>query len=126
MTIEELYKMAIRKFGAEAQERQAVEECAELITAISHKQRDREHNIEEEIADVEIMLEQLKIINNCHDKVKSIKSFKIKRLYNRVFNVRSDTEWVKQLTYGTMTTTGGSIVWFGVYTGKHEWSNNNG
>ena len=92
MTIEELYKMAIRKFGAEAQERQAVEECAELIIAISHKQRGREHNIEEEIADVEIMLEQLKIINNCHDKVKSIKSFKIKRLYKRIFNIRSDTE----------------------------------
>ena len=89
MTIDELYKMAIRKYGAEAQERQAIEECAELITAISHKQRDREHNIEEEIADVEIMLEQLKIINNCHDKVKSIKSFKIKRLYKRIFNIRS-------------------------------------
>ena len=92
MTIDELYKMAIRKYGAEAQERQAIEECAELIIAISHKQRDREHNIEEEIADVEIMLEQLKIINNCHDKVKSIKSFKIKRLYKRIFNIRSDTE----------------------------------
>ena len=23
--------------------------------------------------------------------------------------------------YGTMTTTGGSVVWFGVYTGKHDW-----
>ena len=23
--------------------------------------------------------------------------------------------------YGTMTTTGGSLVWFGVYTGKHDW-----
>ena len=23
--------------------------------------------------------------------------------------------------YGTMTTTGGSFVWFGVYTGKHDW-----
>ena len=62
----------------------------ELITAISHKQRDREHNIEEEIADVEIMLEQLKIINECHEKVASIKALKIKRLYERVFNIRGD------------------------------------
>ena len=23
--------------------------------------------------------------------------------------------------YGIMTTTGGSLVWFGVYTGKHDW-----
>ena len=28
--------------------------------------------------------------------------------------------------YGIMTTTGGSVIWFGTYTGKHEWSNNNG
>ena len=27
--------------------------------------------------------------------------------------------------YGIMTTTGGSIIWFGTYTGKHEWRNNN-
>lgn len=27
--------------------------------------------------------------------------------------------------YGTMTTTSGSVEWFGVYTGKHEWSNDN-
>ena len=90
MTTEELYRTAIRRYGAEAQERQAVEECAELITAISHRQRGREHNIEEEIADVEIMLEQLKIIHCCKDKVKSIKEFKIKRLYQRVFNIRGD------------------------------------
>lgn len=88
MTTEELYRTAIRRYGAEAQERQAVEECAELITAISHKQRDREHNIEEEIADVEIMLEQLKIIHCCKDKVASIKSLKLKRLYERVFNIK--------------------------------------
>ena len=87
MTTEELYRTAIRRYGAEAQERQAVEECAELITAISHKQRDREHNIEEEIADVEIMLEQLKIINNCREEVAKIHKQKIKRLYNCVFDM---------------------------------------
>jgi NTP pyrophosphatase (non-canonical NTP hydrolase) len=92
MTIEELYKTAIRRYGAETQENQAIEECAELITAINHKHRGREHNIAEEIADVEIMLEQLKIINDCRETVESIKALKIKRLYQRVFNVRGDTE----------------------------------
>lgn len=28
--------------------------------------------------------------------------------------------------YETMTTTSGSVVWFGTYTGKHEWSYSNG
>jgi hypothetical protein len=60
--------------------------------AISHKQRGREHNIEEEIADVEIMLEQLKMINDCHERVESIKAIKIKRLYHRIFNIREDVE----------------------------------
>ena len=88
----QIFKRAIAIYGSEAQERQAVEECAELIQAINHKHRGREHNIEEEIADVEIMLEQLKIINNCHEKVKSIKEFKIKRLYQRVFSLRTGME----------------------------------
>ena len=92
MTDNDILKLAIQKFGSMAQERKAVKECSELIQAISHKQRGREHNIDEEIADVEIMLEQLKIINNCHDKVKNIKALKIKRLYNRIFNIRSDTK----------------------------------
>ena len=88
MTDIEIYKKAIATYGAKAQENQAIEECAELITAINHKHRGREHNIEEEIADVEIMLEQLKIINNCHEKVKSIKVMKLKRLYKRIFNIK--------------------------------------
>ena len=80
----EIYKAAIQTFGAEAQERVAIEECAELITAINHKHRGREHNIPEEIADVEIMLEQLKIINNCHATTAQIKAQKIHRLYDRI------------------------------------------
>lgn len=88
MEEEIIFKRAIATYGSEAQERQAIEECAELIQAISHKHRGREHNIAEEIADVEIMLEQLKIINDCHDKVQNIKAMKIKRLYQRVFSIR--------------------------------------
>ena len=40
---------------------------------------------------------------------------------NKMPNKLTDYEEV----YGTMTTTGGSAVWFGVYTGKHDWSNDN-
>lgn len=82
----EVMKAAIRYYGEAAQEEVAMEELAELITAISHKHRGREHNIAEEIADVEIMCEQLKIINNCASEVKEIRQQKIKRLYNKVFD----------------------------------------
>jgi NTP pyrophosphatase (non-canonical NTP hydrolase) len=80
----ELLEFVIQKFGATEQENLAIEECSELIQAISHKHRGREHNIPEEIADVEIMLDQLKIINNCFNEVKRMKEFKIERLSDRL------------------------------------------
>ena len=61
-----------------------IEECAELIQAINKKHRGRAHNISEEIADVEIYLEQLKIINNCADEVERYKTAKMKRLKERI------------------------------------------
>lgn len=82
----EILKTAISCFGEEAQENQTIEECAELIQAISHKHRGRDHNIAEEIADVSIMLEQLKIINDCHTEVDRIYKEKIERLFERVFD----------------------------------------
>lgn len=77
---EDIFTRAITKYGAEAQEGVAQEECAELIQAISKKHRGKQHNIVEEIADVEIMLEQLKIINGCENEVKEIRKQKIRRL----------------------------------------------
>ena len=87
MNENEILTAAIKTFGEKHQERVAIEECAELITAISHKHRGREHNIAEEIADVEIMLEQLKIINNCSEEVAKIHKQKIERLFNRIFDM---------------------------------------
>ena len=61
-----MYEKVIEKYGVEHQSRQAMEECAELIQAINKILRyptpaARAHLIEE-IADVEIMIEQLKEI----------------------------------------------------------------
>ena len=83
----EILTTAIRTFGEKSQESVAMEECAELICAISHKHRGREHNISEEIADVEIMLEQLKIINGCYKEVEEIHKQKIERLYHKVYDM---------------------------------------
>ena len=77
---EDIFTKAITKYGAEAQEGVAQEECAELIQAISKKHRGKQHSTVEEIADVEIMLKQLKIINGCENEVKEIRKQKIRRL----------------------------------------------
>ena len=77
---ETVFLKAIARYGAEEQEGVAQEECAELIQAISKKHRGKPHNIAEEIADVEIMLEQLKIINGCENEVKELRKQKISRL----------------------------------------------
>lgn len=63
---EEIYKDAIRKWGMEAQIIIAMEECAELIVSLSKVLRygfsDTHEAVIEELADVEIMLEQMQII----------------------------------------------------------------
>ena len=84
MTNEQVYELAIRTHGSFEQEHVAIEECSELIQAISHKHRGREHNIPEEIADVEICIEQLKMINECGKEVERIKVDKIQRLYDTI------------------------------------------
>ena len=80
----ELYQRAIDVYGRKHQEVIAIEECSELIQAITHKHRGRKDNITEEIADVEIMLEQLKIINDCTEAVEEMKAYKRERLLKRL------------------------------------------
>ena len=80
----EILKEAINIYGIENQENMCIEECAELIQAINKKHRGLKHNIPEEIADVEIMLEQLKIINRCRARVEEIKQKKLQRLSREV------------------------------------------
>ena len=85
----ELLKKLISVNGDEYQEKVAIEECSELIQAICHKHRGREHNIAEEIADVEIMLEQLKIINNCRDEVNDFKEIKLLRIKHKAASAKN-------------------------------------
>ena len=73
---------AVNNFGKNAQMIVAIEECSELqkeITKIIRNKGNLE-NLAEEIADVEIMLEQLKLIFTLHDKVVTKKGEKIERL----------------------------------------------
>lgn len=79
-----ILKATIHKYGAENQENMCIEECAELIHAINKKHRGKPHNIAEEIADVEIVLEQVKMINGCYGEVDEIKKQKLARLSDSI------------------------------------------
>lgn len=67
----------VKGFGGKAQVSKSIEELAELIVALSKQDED---NIIEEIADVEIMIAQLKIIFDINvKKLQEIKEYKIIR-----------------------------------------------
>lgn len=87
MDIKAICKQAVEKYGNNAQMDMVIEECSELIQAISKNKRGKNNrqNIAEEIADVEIMLEQLKIIMDiCNTEVEIWKQFKINRLSEKL------------------------------------------
>ena len=87
-------------YGYEAQSNQLVEECAELIQAVSKYRRvvaglgqpvseDKKavvfENLLEEIADVEVMLEQVKyLLQIPEDDIEAVKLFKINRTKERM------------------------------------------
>lgn len=68
-------------YGVEAQKRKLQEECAELIRAIA---RDDEENMLEEMADVELLIEQFKTDFECFTKVENIKMAKFERTLKRI------------------------------------------
>lgn len=85
-----LLQEAIKIFGDSAQIDIAIEECAELIKALCKIKRGGFiSQVAEEIADVEIMLEQLKLIFNCPTEVKIKKEKKLIRLAKKIEALRS-------------------------------------
>ncbi len=82
----ELYKQAWQKFGASCQCVVAMEECSELIKELSKAIRGKANGVHmaEEIADVEIMLEQIKLYFSIGALVEGIKEEKLARLEKRL------------------------------------------
>ena len=83
----EIGKLAVKTYGKEMQCIVAMEECSELIQAISKALRGNlnKDNLVEEIVDVEIMLAQLKYIFSINDNLlQSIKIHKCNRLMKRI------------------------------------------
>lgn len=99
MNISDLNIKNAEHYGYEAQSNQLVEECAELIQAVSKYRRAAAKgedekliaklialgNLIEEIADVEIMLEQIKhLLKIPEEDLFAYKQFKINRTKERI------------------------------------------
>lgn len=82
----EIYKRALDVYGKEAQICMVFEEMAELQKELCKYLRESEiiGNITEEIADVEIMLEQMKLLFGIEKEVEKEKKYKLKRLEERL------------------------------------------
>lgn len=85
----DLYAAAVKKYGKLSQLIMCMEEMAELTKEISKSIRgvDNSSAISEEIADVEIMLEQLRVIYQNRSEVDTIKADKLRRLAYRMEEV---------------------------------------
>ena len=82
-----IYEKAINTYGESAQLDMVIEEMSELIKEICKKKRGKDNHdaIVEEIVDVEIMLEQLKIICDIDNvDLDNAKKYKINRLMARL------------------------------------------
>jgi len=82
-----LFRRIIDKYGVEGQILMIIEECSELILAISHYNRERvsREAVIEEIVDVTIMLEQARLIYDPNNTVfGKIYLEKINRIENMI------------------------------------------
>lgn len=83
---QEVYRRAIDKYGEDAQLWIVIEEMSELAKEICKFQRGKRcpDDLADEIADVEIMLEQATMIFGVDDLVREHRDAKVKRLKERV------------------------------------------
>lgn len=85
----DLYAVAVKKYGKLSQLIMCMEEMAELTKELSKSIRGADNSaaIAEEMADVEIMLEQLRLIYRNRSEVDTIKADKLRRLAYRLEEV---------------------------------------
>lgn len=81
-----VYRRALNTWGYEAQTLMAFEEMSELQKELCKNARGRENReaIAEEIADVQIMLEQMMLLHDCAEQAADWKTVKLERLEERM------------------------------------------
>ena len=85
-TEHDIFRSAIDTYGEVMQITVAFEEMSELQKELCNYLRGSgsQENIAEEIADVEIMMEQMKMLFNCEAAVLQVREKKVKRLKERI------------------------------------------
>ena len=81
-----VYREAIRRYGVRAQTMMAIEEMSELTKEICKIRRGKAdmEALADEIADVTIVLEQLRLIYDLNDSVCTHMDMKVRRLADRL------------------------------------------
>jgi hypothetical protein len=87
---DEICRAALEAFGERAQVTMAIEEMSELTKELCKRCRGRDNveAIAEEIADVEIMLQQMVMLFDCAGQVETFRRYKLERLAGRIEEVR--------------------------------------
>ena len=87
---DEICRAALEAFGERAQVTMAIEEMSELTKELCKRCRGRDNveAIAEEIADVEIMLQQMVMLFDCAGQVETFRRYKLERLAGRIEEVK--------------------------------------
>lgn len=91
---------AVEAYGKEHQLIICMEEMAELTKELTKNLRGRRNlqDISEEVADVEIMLEQVKVIFDLKEEVSEAKEAKLLRLQKRIIRDTGEQDYATSLT----------------------------
>lgn len=86
MNEQQIYLDALKTWGKDAQTLMVFEEMSELQKELCKSARGKNNTeqIAEEIADVEIMLEQMKLLYGCEEAVTAYRESKLRRLSSRL------------------------------------------
>lgn len=92
---QKLYLLALNTWGADAQTLMVFEEMSELEKELCKHARGKKNQeaIAEEIADVQIMLEQMMVLHDCNQAVREYKEIKLLRLGARLGLTREEAEY---------------------------------
>lgn len=85
-SLKSLCRRALDVYGADAQIDQCIEEMAELTVELQHAKRGRAHHADEEIADVMIVVEQMRLLAGAERVDMQVKR-KLRRLAQRLDGV---------------------------------------
>lgn len=94
MITTDLYERAIKAYGEDHQIGVAIEELGELVTALSRKhyrKRGTKEEVLSEIADAQIMLQQLNLIYGV-EEVKRVMHIKLQKLRHHVERKENENE----------------------------------